>query len=768
MKNIFHFIGPVDEKSEPCRTCGSNVNHCTGHFGHVDLPMPVVNPLFHKALQTLLKLSCLNCFRLQIPPYAKLLLSAKLSLLKDGFSSSVEGLEQEVMSAISNTSTVNETEITYIQDIIESYIQNVHNRERFRMDVFKKESNINTKNTNMQLHTYLSSLKQFTAGKVCISCQKPIPKITVLKNKMMTNRPVENGNGQRGIIQRLETTILMPDQSKEYLRKLWENEQEILKVIFPCLSYLVMENPTDVFFFEVVPVLPPVARPVNRLNGQIIEHPQTQVYRSIIMNCLTLRNIIQAIQDGDTNQLPDVGKSVYSNTRGNTAIEKLHNSWQDLQANVDHLIDRDMSKTTESASCQGLKQIIEKKQGVIRQNMMGKRVNYAARSVITPDPNLNIDEIGIPEDFATTLTYPVPVTPWNVAELRQLILNGPDVHPGAVKVEFDNYVTYLTADNYVQREGIAKRLLTMSEKANRVFQGIKIVHRHLQNGDILLLNRQPTLHKPSIMAHKARILKGEKTLRLHYANCKTYNADFDGDEMNAHFPQNEVARAEGYFIANVSNQYLVPKDGTPLSGLIQDHMIGGVRLTLRGTFFEREVYMQLVYSALSVVQGRIILLPPAIIKPVLMWSGKQVISTIIINIIPRGRALINLSASAKIGSKEWQTQKPRPWKCGIEFKNPKTMSEVEVVIRNGELLCGVLDKKHYGATPFGLIHCIFELYGGTTSSKLLSAFCKVFQYYLQRIGFTLGIEDILVKKKADTKRTKIIDECRKIGENVHR
>ena len=205
-----------------------------------------------------------------------------------------------------------------------------------------------------------------------------------------------------------------------------------------------------------------------------------------------------------------------------------------------------------------------------------------------------------------------------------------------------------------------------------------------------------------------------------------------------------------------------------MSGLIQDHIIAGVRLTLRGTFFDREDYMQLVFSALSGVQGRIILLPPAIIKPVPMWSGKQIISTIIINIIPLGRALINLSASAKIGPKEWQTQKPRAWKCGIEFKNPKIMSEAEVVIRNGELLCGILDKKHCGATSFGLIHCIFELYGGTTSSKLLSAFGKVFQYYLQRIGFTLGIKDILVKKKADTKRTKIIDKCRKIGKNVHR
>ena len=116
--------------------------------------------------------------------------------------------------------------------------------------------------------------------------------------------------------------------------------------------------------------------------------------------------------------------------RGSTLIEKLHNTWQELQINVNHVVDRDMNKTSDSAVCLGLKQIIEKKEGIIRMHMMGKRVNYAARSVITPDPNLDIDEIGIPEAFALKLTYPVPVTPWNVTELRQMVLNGPEVHPG--------------------------------------------------------------------------------------------------------------------------------------------------------------------------------------------------------------------------------------------------------------------------------------------------------------------------------------------------
>lgn len=208
--------------------------------------------------------------------------------------------------------------------------------------------------------------------------------------------------------------------------------------------------------------------------------------------------------------------------------------------------------------------------------------------------------------------------------------------------------------------------------------------------------------------------------------------------------------------------------------------------------------MQLVFSALSNVQGNIELLPPAIIKPMPLWSGKQVISTVIMNITPRGQAQINLIGSAKIRPKEWQIRKPRRWKSGgTEFDNFTIMSEAEVVIRNGELLCGVLDKSHYGATPYGLIHCIFEvhsstsvlrvhsfnltvlisytnayqffcqLYGGTCSSKMLSAFGKLFQTFLQIDGFTLGIEDILILPNADVKRTNIIRRCRMVCTNFY-
>lgn len=158
----------------------------------------------------------------------------------------------------------------------------------------------------------------------------------------------------------------------------------------------------------------------------------------------------------------------------------------------------------------------------------------------------------------------------------------------------------------------------------------------------------------------------------------------------------------------MANNYLVPKDGTPLGGLIQDHVISGVKLSIRGRFFNREDYQQLVYQGLSHIQGNIKLLPPTILKPIMLWSGKQVLSTIIINLIPEGYAGINLSSTAKIAEKNWKTHASHKPKAGGEYKE-FFMSEACVQIRNGELLMGVLDKQQYGATTYGLIHCVYEV-----------------------------------------------------------
>ncbi|XP_029448624.1 DNA-directed RNA polymerase I subunit RPA1 isoform X2 [Rhinatrema bivittatum] len=569
---------------------------------------------------------------------------------------------------------------------------------------------------------------------------------------------------------------LTPSTAKEYTLALWKNEGFFLSHLFSGLeangSYETGFSP-DMFFLDLVVVPPSRYRPVNRLGDQMFTNGQTVNLQAVMKDVGMIQKLL-ALMAQEKNMLPEhlesetqqvesqssdpMDHAFLSMIPGQTPTDKLYSAWIRLQSHVNIVFDSDMDKLM-TEKYPGIRQILEKKEGLFRKHMMGKRVDYAARSVICPDMYINTNEIGIPMVFATKLTYPQPVTPWNVQELRQAVMNGPSVHPGATMViNEDGSRTALSSTNQSQREAVAKQLLTPSTGAQKA--GLKIVSRHVKNGDVLLLNRQPTLHRPSIQAHRARILPGEKVLRLHYANCKAYNADFDGDEMNAHFPQSELGRAEAYVIACTDEQYLVPKDGKPLAGLIQDHMVSGASMTIRGCFFTREQYMELVYRGLTDKIGRVKTLMPAIIKPFPLWTGKQVVSTLLINVIPENHIPLNLSGKAKINGKAWVKDRPRE----VPGFSSEPMCESQVIIRRGELLCGVLDKAHYGSSAFGLVHCCHELYGGETSGKLLTCLARLFTAYLQLYkGFTMGVEDILVRPRADVKRQKIVEESTHCG-----
>ena len=178
------------------------------------------------------------------------------------------------------------------------------------------------------------------------------------------------------------------------------------------------------------------------------------------------------------------------------------------------------------------------------------------------------------------------------------------------------------------------------DKDSIVLEEGDIVERHLMDGDIGQFNRQPTLHRMSMMAHKVRVMKGN-TFRLNVYVCKPYNADFDGDEMNIHLPQSYPAMAEAYSLMATHKQYVVPTSGKPIRGLIQDSVVSGVFLGSKDTFLDKDQYMQLVFAGLrELVEEkklpRVKTLPPTIIKPRPMWTGKQVISTVLKNIVVSG------------------------------------------------------------------------------------------------------------------------------------
>ncbi|XP_054058635.1 DNA-directed RNA polymerase I subunit RPA1 isoform X1 [Rissa tridactyla] len=767
-------LGPPDSK-EVCATCMQNFRNCPGHFGHIELPLTVYNPLFFDKLYLLIRGSCLNCHMLTCARAVVHLLLSQLKVLEKGLLHAVHDLEVILNRFLEQCADATGSEI---EEELNRHVQEILQSSQIR------DQCSNVKNVCECRNKLITQFwKAHMSSKKCPNCKSRRSLVRKEHNSKLTvtyPSTVYRKSGEEGILdepagieesQLGKRGYLTPMTAKEYVLALWKNEGFFLRYLFPGMDPHDSSGfSPDMFFLDLLVVPPSRYRPVNRLGDRLFTNGQTVNLQAVMKDVKLIRKLLvfmakeqcqpikitEEIQTetGENNEPLD--HSVLTMITGQTIADKLYNAWIRLQSHVNIVFDSDMDKLT-TEKYPGIRQLLEKKEGLFRKHMMGKRVDFAARSVICPDMYIGTNEIGIPMVFATKLTYPQPVTPWNVKELRQAVINGPKVHPGAsMVINEDGSRTVLSASSLTQREAIAKQLLTPSSGAPQ--SGLKIVCRHIKNGDVLLLNRQPTLHRPSIQAHRARILPGEKVLRLHYANCKAYNADFDGDEMNAHFPQSELGRAEAYTLAFTDEQYLVPKDGKPLPGLIQDHMISGVSMTIRGCFFTREQYMELVYRGLTDKKGRIKILPPAIMKPQRLWTGKQVVSTLLINIIPEKQLPLNLTGKAKIGGRAWV--KGPANRC----LNLDLMCESQVIIRNGELLCGVLDKAHFGSSAYGLVHCCYEIYGGETSGKVLTCLGRLFTAYLQLYrGFTMGIEDILVKPEADHRRKKIIEKSSQHG-----
>uniref|UniRef100_A0A8C2T0G9 DNA-directed RNA polymerase subunit n=1 Tax=Coturnix japonica TaxID=93934 RepID=A0A8C2T0G9_COTJA len=758
-------LGPPDSK-EACATCMQNFNNCPGHFGHIELPLTVYNPLFFDKLYLLIRGSCLNCHMLTCTRAVVHLLLCQLKVLEHGLLQAVHDLEVVLNRFLEQCEGATALEI---EEELNRHVDEILQNALF--SVFAHQ----VKNVCECRNKLISQFwKAHMTSKKCPNCRSRRSLVRKEHNsKLIVTYPttVFRKAGQEVIdeTQLGKRGYLTPMTAKKFVLALWKNEGFFLRYLFPGMDpHKDSAFSPDMFFLDLLVVPPSRYRPVNRFGDRMFTNGQTVNLQAVMKDATLIRKLLvfmakeqcQPIKITGENDEP-LDRSVLATIPGQTIADKLYNAWIRLQAHVNIVFDSDMDKLM-TEKYPGIRQLLEKKEGLFRKHMMGKRVDFAARSVICPDMYIGTNEIGIPMVFATKLTYPQPVTPWNVKELRQAVINGPKVHPGAsMVINEDGSRTVLSASSLTQREAIAKQLLTPSSGAPQ--SGLKIVCRHIKSGDVLLLNRQPTLHRPSIQAHRARILPGEKVLRLHYANCKAYNADFDGDEMNAHFPQNELGRAEAYTLAFTDEQYLVPKDGKPLPGLIQDHMISGVSMTIRGCFFTREQYMELVYRGLTDKKGRIKTFPPAIMKPQRLWTGKQVVSTLLINIIPENHVPLNLTGKAKIDGKAWMKG---PANSGL---NLDSMCESQVIIRSGELLCGVLDKAHFGSSAYGLVHCCYEIYGGETSGKVLTCLGRLFTAYLQLYrGFTMGIEDILVKPEADRKRRKIIRKSSQCGIEVVR
>ncbi|KIX03445.1 uncharacterized protein Z518_06997 [Rhinocladiella mackenziei CBS 650.93] len=841
-------LGAIQVLDANCSTCRMNAVHCSGHCGHIELPMPCYHPQYIDSTLRLLRAKCAYCHRFKAAANVVNQTVCALRLLQYGL---VEDY-QKVQAMHLGGGKPKEAGVELVEDVVEeeeeeevedlidrrtkatnkaikrarkkgqidaqALIRNpaaVAARKSVISDFLKEVPNLKKcancgganqtyrKDRNVKIFKRPLPLKQKEAMRM-LGKEAPNPLIFLQSEKRQgdeAKKPIVNGvhnedmemseadrseesevdGAEEEIAMRnaLETTAesknaemededdvqayMTPNEVHAALTLLFDREQEIL-----CLMYTsqpgrknVMVSP-DMFFMTAVLVPPNRYRPLSRQGpNQMLEAQANGVLNRIIKAANDVRYLLRDMKRAKTD----------STVRPRSLNERIQATIV-LQETINALIDSPPPTSGKPAD-QGIKQVLEKKEGLFRMHMMGKRVNFAARSVISPDPNIETNEIGVPLVFARKLTYPEPVTSHNFEELSRAVINGMDKYPGAAAIENENgMVLSLKRKTLEQRKALAKQLMTSTVPGTKGENG-KRVYRHLQTGDVVIMNRQPTLHKPSMMGHRARVLTNQKTIRMHYANCNTYNADFDGDEMNMHFPQNELARTEALQIADTDHQYLSATAGKPLRGLIQDHISMGVQFTSRDIFFDRDQYQQLLYSCLrpedyNTVYEKILMVEPAVIKPKMRWTGKQVITTVLKNITPDRFQGINLTSKSSTSSQQWgekTSNDATEWDVTgdtVAFRD----TEQVVIFRDGEHLCGILDKSQLGPSPGGLVHSVHELYGHITAGKLLSILGRLLTRFLNERAWSCGMDDLYLTEKGDHQRREELSKAKGVGLEV--
>ncbi|MGM0590565.1 MAG: DNA-directed RNA polymerase subunit A', partial [Halobacteriota archaeon] len=351
-----------------------------------------------------------------------------------------------------------------------------------------------------------------------------------------------------------------------------------------------------------------------------------------------------------------------------------------------------------------LSQRLKGKEGRFRGSLSGKRVNFSARTVISPDPTLSLNEVGVPARVAREMTQTMNVTERNIEQARQYVRNGPEGHPGA---------------NYVRRPD-GRRLKVTEKNCEELSEKVELgweVNRHLVDGDIVIFNRQPSLHRMSIMAHEVVVMP-YKTFRLNTVVCPPYNADFDGDEMNMHALQNEEARAEARVLMRVQEQILSPRFGENIIGAIQDHISGTYLLTHENPHFTETQALDLL-RATSIDE---LPEPDGEDDGTAYWTGHTIFSELL------------------------------PDDLSIEFTSSTGDS---VVIEDGQLVEGTIDEDAVGAFGGEIVDTITKVYSKTRARIFINEIASLAMRAIMHFGFSLGIDDESIPDEAN----EMVDEA---------
>ncbi|MBU4299954.1 MAG: DNA-directed RNA polymerase subunit A' [Nanoarchaeota archaeon] len=401
----------------------------------------------------------------------------------------------------------------------------------------------------------------------------------------------------------------------------------------------------------------------------------------------------------------------------------LEDLWELLQYHVSTFFNNELAGVPPARHRSGralktLSQRLKTKDGRFRHNLTGKRVNFSARTVVSPDPNISLNEVGVPQTIAKELTIPIKVTKHNLEYMRNLVKNGPQVHPGA------NYV--------IRPEGMRKKILrdNSATVAEELVPGC-IVERHMIDGDVVLFNRQPSLHRMSVMAHHVRVMSG-KTFRINLTVCKPYNADFDGDEMNLHFPQTAEARAEAEELMLVEKNMRSPRFGGPMLGGDQEYISGAYLLTKKETVFSKKDIAQILANA-SALENETA--QDLLAKDKKEYSGKELFSMV----LPKG---LNVRYKNSVGCEE----------C-----NGACKFNGEVVIENGILKHGTIDNKGIASFKGNVLDAVDAQFGHAAARLFLDQVTRVISEILMRRGFSISVADINLPAKTVRDINAVID-----------
>ena len=459
-------------------------------------------------------------------------------------------------------------------------------------------------------------------------------------------------------------------------------------------------------------------------------HPRDMIMQEILVPPPIARPAIMASegsrargQDDITHKLQDINKraieirTYMSNNPAETITSpstELIDKWAKLQFEVYSYISNNIrgQKTSATRSVGVTKSIVDRlkgKEGRVRGNLMGKRVNFSARSVITPDPIMDVDQVGVPHNIAMTLTVPERITPQNIIEMRQRVLNGNSNIFGAECV--------ITSDNNVIQ------LESCEDRSKIRLQYGWVVERFLKNDDVVIFNRQPSLHRMGMMGHRVILVKGS-TFRLNLSCANPYNADFDGDEMNMHVVQSPCAMAEVAYLMAVPAQIISPQANKPVMGIVQDSLLGSHLITKVGVFIDRSHMMNYISWIKYPIKSNK-LPPPAISKPVELWTGCQLFSML----FPEDLLVLKTST---------------PFSTAI-------YPDSDVIIKRGNLLVGSLSKQTLGTSSNGIIDVMYRDFGPRLTVRFMGDAQRVVNQWLMKHGFSVGIRDCVMNDEGQEK-----------------